>query len=175
MQVKKGCRNPMNSYYRWKSWDWHDKDALFEKLQTHLAEKHIMTCIFHDGEKAAEAKAAGLHTSHYYSFLAALSEQLDDGTPVKLVKLRNPWGYKEWTKDWSDSSDKWDENPKLKARVDSHVRNDGQFWMAWDDWEHVFSNITICPCGSVPQVEDEDDDEGGEGEDIAEGPDAQEI
>jgi hypothetical protein len=27
--------------------------------------------------------------------------------PVKLVKMRNPWGEGEWKGDWSDKSDLW--------------------------------------------------------------------
>ena len=55
--------------------------------------------------------------------------QLDNGKTERLIKIRNPWGKKEWTGDWSDYSDKWTES--TKAKVDFEAKNDGVFWISF--------------------------------------------
>jgi hypothetical protein len=41
---------------------------------------------------------------HAYSILGAYEVEVE-GAVVNLLKLRNPWGYKEWTGAWGDDSD----------------------------------------------------------------------
>lgn len=48
----------------------------------------------------------GLISNHAYSIISAMEVMTDEGV-VRLLKLRNPWGHKEWSGDWSDTSDKW--------------------------------------------------------------------
>ena len=44
---------------------------------------------------------------------------------LRLVKLRNPWGEKEFNGDWSDKSSKWTD--ELKKKVDFEgVKDDGK-------------------------------------------------
>ena len=67
---------------------------------------------------------------------------------MKLIRLRNPWGKKEWNGAFSDGSDELTEN--LKA-LNTYVRrentefgddieyfsndaNDGTFLMPYEDW-----------------------------------------
>jgi hypothetical protein len=46
----------------------------------------------------------GLKMGHAYSFLSCGEVTTKNGI-VKLVRLRNPWGFGEWTGPWSDNSD----------------------------------------------------------------------
>lgn len=46
----------------------------------------------------------GLKMGHAYSFLACGEIVDSKGQKVKLVRLRNPWGFGEWTGPWSDDS-----------------------------------------------------------------------
>jgi len=45
----------------------------------------------------------GIRGDHGYTVLRQM--QVEDGP--RLIELRNPWGYWEWTGDWSDGSDLW--------------------------------------------------------------------
>jgi hypothetical protein len=48
----------------------------------------------------------GIAGGHAYSLLAGY-EIMVKGQLIKLVKLRNPWGDKEWLGRFSDNSDDW--------------------------------------------------------------------
>ena len=117
-------------------------------------------------------KGNGLVTGKGYSMLKLMSCEMDDGTPIKLVQLRNPWGRCEWSGDWSDKSDRWEENPKLRQTLEEEeVKNDGRFWMTFEDWEKSFNFLTVCPpTGGPPPEEDEkeekeeDQEDGGDDE-----------
>ena len=56
----------------------------------------------------------GIVSSHAYSLLAAMDVQTTKG-PVRLVKLRNPWGKTEWKGAWGDTSPEW--TPELKIQL----------------------------------------------------------
>ena len=79
----------------------------------------------------------GLVGTHAYSILDAKELGLIPGVSVlgstKLVQLRNPWGSYEWKGAWSDGSKEWDENPLVKARLRPKDKNDGTFWMPFDE------------------------------------------
>jgi len=58
------------------------------------------------------------------------------------VKLRNPWGKGEWSGDWSDESPTW--TNELKRQMQVEDRDDGIFFMSFDDMLKYFSDIQIC-------------------------------
>ena len=69
-------------------------------------------------------------------------ERTKSDTSSLLIKIRNPWGKKEWQGDWGDKSDKW--TPKTKAQVKFVDKNDGTFWIAFEDYINFFYITTIC-------------------------------
>ena len=85
--------------------------------------------------------AAGLVGTHAYSILDAKELGLIPGLSfgggllgqTRLIRLRNPWGSYEWKGAWSDGSKEWDENPLVKARLRPKDKNDGTFWMPFDE------------------------------------------
>lgn len=106
----------------------HATDALFETIRWHLGEKHMVTCmplglskllrpppaasgslrqpprISKSSESVQEATEKGLYKGHFYSLLQAREEELEDRSLARFVMLRNPWGRKEWSGEWSDGS-----------------------------------------------------------------------
>ena len=57
-------------------------------------------------------KSVGLVDAHAYSLIGAKLITLDNGKTERLIQIRNPWGRKEWSGDWSDKSNKWTESTK---------------------------------------------------------------
>jgi hypothetical protein len=52
-------------------------------------------------------KNVGLVDDHAYSMLAIFEIPNYQGKTLRLLKVRNPWGFKEWTGDWGDESPLW--------------------------------------------------------------------
>ena len=64
----------------------------------------------------------GVEANHAYSLMKCFEEKLDNGQAIRLVQIRNPWGFGEWNGDWADYSkgklpDCWEKNPELKKRL----------------------------------------------------------
>jgi hypothetical protein len=49
------------------------------------------------------------------------------------------WGTFEWDGDWSDNSAKWTEDLKRACRFEK--KDDGSFWMCWEDFVKNFSRV----------------------------------
>ncbi|GBG24010.1 Calpain [Hondaea fermentalgiana] len=98
----------------------------------------------------------GLMSRHAYALIdVGLVRTKDDGD-VKLVRLRNPWGFGEWTGPWSDESPEFKRNlkalqnvfdrpicerkgvPSTILPVNGNAR-DGTFFMTWEDWTRYFT------------------------------------
>ena len=66
---------------------------------------------------------------------------LDNGGEERLLQIRNPWGFKEWTGDWSDKSPLW--TPSTKQQVNLVDEDDGTFWISFKDYFTFFYVTTI--------------------------------
>jgi calpain-5 len=66
-------------------------------------------------------------------------------TAVRLIRVRNPWGKKEWTGRFSDGSPEWNQISEAKRKELGLVfEDDGEFWMAFDDFCQEFSSVSVC-------------------------------
>jgi calpain-15 len=61
---------------------------------------------------------------------------------VRLVKVRNPWGSKEWTGNWSDNDKRW--TPELKKKFNHVNADDGIFFMEFSDYFKNFFLTSFC-------------------------------
>ncbi|KAI4891005.1 hypothetical protein NFI96_023014 [Prochilodus magdalenae] len=117
---------------------------LFQLMKQALGHRSLLcTTIYgRSNEKEKETKEH-LIKLHVYSITGA-EEVHVNGCLVQLVRLRNPWGHKEWDGPWSDSSKEWDTVlPQEKAKLNYNA-NDGEFWMAYSDYKAQYSVVEIC-------------------------------
>ena len=89
-----------------------------------------------------EIQKLGLVDGHAYSILGINVIETIYKDKYTLLRLRNPWSYKEWIGEWSDDSIYWDE--KNKSQVDYKKSNDGIFYMSYIDFFKYFSSLQIC-------------------------------
>ncbi len=93
-----------------------------------------------------EAKLdSGLIKGHAYSVTGANLLPVR-GKEVKLIRIRNPWGQKEWNGDWSDKLVKTMPNISLQSRT---ITSSMQPELAF-----IFPNLTMYPGfqPSSPQI-----------------------
>ena len=82
--------------------------------------------------------SSGLISGHAYTIINVYENE-----KYKLVKLRNPWGEKEYNGDWSDNSDKWNE-PGLKKLFEfDEAKDDGIFYMSYDHFLYFYQIVEI--------------------------------
>lgn len=98
----------------------------------------------------------GLCGSHAYSLLSAYEiDQVGGGYRVlslgqkpqgqveRVLKLRNPWGKGEWKGEWSDRDPRW-KHPELAKLRPEGLREDGVFFITFNDFIQYFSDVQIC-------------------------------
>ena len=142
-------------------------DAIWARLLSYAAARFPMGCATHRGDAAR-----GIVGGHAYSVMdvrevrgltkgrqttlgesrigcseivaeeeAETARRSADET-LRLVRVRNPWGRKEWNGEWGTGSDVW--TKKLGAEL-GHVRaDDGTFWMSFRDFVSRFSRVDVC-------------------------------
>ena len=68
-----------------------------------------------------------------------------NGSQIRLLKVRNPWGQGEWTGDWSDKSPLWTD--ELRQQLNLQNVNDGCFYIPFKDYLRQFLATDVCsPC-----------------------------
>ncbi|KAJ5237393.1 hypothetical protein N7489_007484 [Penicillium chrysogenum] len=68
----------------------------------------------------------GISEGHSYSIMEA--REIDGH---RLLRLRNPWGRKEWHGAWGDGSKEW--TPEWMQTLGHKFGNDGFFWISYKD------------------------------------------
>ncbi|CAD8111547.1 unnamed protein product [Paramecium sonneborni] len=88
------------------------------------------------------SEVMGLIADHAYSILKIRVVQHPLKGEVTLIKLRNPWGKKEWQGEWCDDSSSWTKELKKQLRV-SEKAEDGIFYMSFQDFVRYFNTIYV--------------------------------
>lgn len=108
-----------------------DRDAFWAKELMQVGKQFLFGCAtgFYSNwldTSNGPRERDGISEGHAYSIMDAR-----EINGHRLLKLRNPWGRKEWTGRWSDGSSEW--TPEWMQLLDHKFGNDGIFWISYDD------------------------------------------
>uniref|UniRef100_A0A8B9F6H3 Calpain-2 catalytic subunit n=1 Tax=Amazona collaria TaxID=241587 RepID=A0A8B9F6H3_9PSIT len=82
--------------------------------------------------------------AHCWTLLLLCSQRMLFLSAVKLIRIRNPWGEVEWTGKWNDNCPNWSGvDPEVRERL-TRRHEDGEFWMAFNDFLRHYSRLEIC-------------------------------
>eukprot|EP01038_Epipyxis_sp_PR26KG_P009214 gene9214-12425_t len=97
-----------------------DED-IWKLLNRYKKWKCLMGCSIQsnpkEGNKIEAEAGGGLHMGHAYSLLDIGEIKSVDGKPIRLLKLRNPWGRGEWEGAFSDNSPEREANDEEIMKV----------------------------------------------------------
>ncbi|KAM4567199.1 calpain-5-like [Odontesthes bonariensis] len=96
--------------------------------------------------------ACGLVKGHAYAVTDVRRVRLGHGLlayfrsdKLNMIRMRNPWGQREWNGPWSDSSEEWKKVSKSEREaMGVTVDDDGEFWMTFDDFIANFTDLILC-------------------------------
>eukprot|EP00397_Hematodinium_sp_SG-2012_P053250 GEMP01063450.1.p1 GENE.GEMP01063450.1~~GEMP01063450.1.p1 ORF type:complete len:219 (+),score=38.95 GEMP01063450.1:27-683(+) len=100
-----------------------DDSMMFRLMDKFDLNNYLMTCSKDaNPDKVEQVEYSGIVKGHVYSILGVF--QCDDANgcgAIRLVKLRNPWGAREWTGPWADASAEWAAHPKIRKCIFNHA------------------------------------------------------
>ncbi|RNA30610.1 calpain-D-like isoform X1 [Brachionus plicatilis] len=120
-----------------------DPEYLWKRLLYCKSSGYLMTTLcYNKNFNFVDMFKVGLFNRHIYSVLD-VREFVSDGKVINLIKLRNPWGKKEWKGAWSNKWPHWPENIRSEI-AGVYQKNDGCFWISFEDLLKYFYDISIC-------------------------------
>ena len=118
------------------------EDGIWSAFENAQKKGFLMTAGTSGDTFSLSMEEVGLVPGHAYTVLE-VKEVMTSNGKQKLVHLRNPWGNGEWSGAWSDGSKKWTED--LKKLCNNHEdKDDGSFWMSFEDFFKYFIIAGIC-------------------------------
>lgn len=117
-------------------------DEVWEKLLDADQHNYFIACNT-STEIDGLREATGIVESHAFSMVSVIEGEFA-GERLRLVKIRNPWGFEEWKGDYSDYDEvNWSEE---KSKFFGFTRNnkDGIFFMKIEDHVKFFHNSCVC-------------------------------
>ena len=129
---------PFDTYYHN-----NDNKSLFDIIDNSIKKNYIVVSdiTLTENTNLDYLSKMGLLTNHAYNIIDTVTLK-QNSAEVKLLKIRNLWGTNEWKGDWSDNSGKWTENFKRTVKLEK--KEDGIFWMAYEDFIQFYTSTHIC-------------------------------
>ena len=118
--------------------------TLFKTIQDASDKNHIILADITETKNTNldTLSKMGLITNHAYSIIGTAVLKKPNGNEIQLLKMKNIWGTNEWIGDWSDQSLKWTQ--EFKKAVGLQNKEDGVFWMSYDDYLQFYTTTHIA-------------------------------
>ncbi|XP_050718948.1 calpain-5-like isoform X4 [Eriocheir sinensis] len=136
--------------------DFEKRKQLFKMMSKEMNEHSLMCCAItpHSHEEAEMRTSVGLVKGHAYGITACKKINIGDtglfsifkgAQKVRMVRLKNPWGEKEWNGAFSDGSPEWSKvSASERQKLGLTFEDDGEFWMTFEDFLEHFTDLSIC-------------------------------
>uniref|UniRef100_A0A3P9HBS9 Calpain 5a n=1 Tax=Oryzias latipes TaxID=8090 RepID=A0A3P9HBS9_ORYLA len=149
-----GVSEPIDLIQNGYKEDDEKRDELFERVLKVHNRGGLISCSIR-ATSAADMEArlgCGLVKGHAYAVTDVRRVRLGHGLlaffksdKLSMIRMRNPWGQKEWNGPWSDSSEEWKKVSKSeREKMGVTVDDDGEFWMTFDDFLTNFTDLILC-------------------------------
>ncbi len=119
------------------------KEDLWQKLSHLIDKENIITCTSKDDPSIQQF---GLIIGHSFT-ITGMKEAKVKNKKIRLLRLRNPWGYKEWSGRWSDGSKEWNDETRQifnHHKIQNKNEDDGEFYMEFYDYTRFFILTEVC-------------------------------
>nr|XP_046229002.1 calpain-3b isoform X2 [Scatophagus argus] len=88
----------------------------------------------------------GLVKGHAYSIIGlAECDEVGKDSRIRLIRLRNPWGFVLWKGPWNANSPEWSTiSIADKENLKKQTIESSEFWMSFDDFKKNFTKLEMC-------------------------------
>ncbi|XP_037777130.1 calpain-5-like isoform X2 [Penaeus monodon] len=136
--------------------DFEKRKQLFKMMVKEMNEHALMCCAItpHSHEETEMRTNVGLVKGHAYGITAVRKINIGDtglfsifkgAQKIRMVRLKNPWGEREWNGAFSDGSPEWSKvSASEREKLGLTFEDDGEFWMTFDDFVEHFTDLSIC-------------------------------
>ncbi|XP_076323559.1 calpain-5-like isoform X1 [Tachypleus tridentatus] len=132
------------------------RKELFKIMLKEIEQHSLMCCAVAatDQQQMEQRTEVGLVKGHAYGITAVKKVYIGNTglisfftgrEKIYMVRLRNPWGGKEWEGPFSDGSPEWAKiSSSERERIGLTFEDDGEFWMPFEDFCRHFTDMSIC-------------------------------
>ncbi|XP_042151782.1 calpain-9-like isoform X1 [Oncorhynchus tshawytscha] len=131
--------------------------VMWKALSAALSRGSLLSCFIQASNyrEIGTVTAEGLVKGHAYAITDTDTVKKLAGEAL-LLRLRNPWGFVEYSGPWSDTSKDWDDvDAAEKKRIDLKNSEDGEFWISVEDFNKLFDTVELCSVDPDPIVEED--------------------
>ena len=125
-----------------------EEDTLFYTLENFLNKTDsllLVTTKCETKKLEKEMTEKKLIKGHTYLLEGAIELTTKNQKKIKLMKISNPWGYREWSGDYSDKSSLWNNFPEeTKKKYFDKEKKKNIFFICIEDFLKYFIRIDIC-------------------------------